>query len=71
MREVQLVGGKKKPHSNIFSHWEEAESGAQCTKDVHTLDYVIFSTLGENLKIVEVRLKTTACEIQMFLKKCD
>lgn len=25
-------------------------------QDVHTLDYVIFSTLGENLKIVEVRL---------------
>lgn len=59
---------KKKPHSNIFSHWEEAESDAQCTKDVHALDYVIFSTLGENLKIVEVRLKTTTCEIQMFKK---
>lgn len=27
MREVQLVG-EKKPHSNIFSHWEEAESDA-------------------------------------------
>lgn len=58
MREVQLVGEKKKenPHSNIFSHWKEAESDAQCTEDAHTLDYVIFSTPGENLKIVEVRL---------------